>query len=465
MKKKKNNAPKYNIDIYEKRTKYTREQFIVSGGTKGNLLFNYPHDLREILKDNFACYIDNPVLDTQGFCFRKSKNSYNINNNFGSEFENFSQTIEIKKLEKILSDYIKKNYKNKINIIHKDFTKKDIEKYDIIVGADGQNSYVREKLMLSKWENLKNYKTYILHIKYTDLSNKKYKIDSNLFPKNLKKFFNLKFKKNNYDEYDIKDGLDKKQKFDQDRFRLIRSNTNKTQFLLQIKKSTYDKIKNIKTFGKLPKKLQDVVLIDSFIMGSIPTNLKNTPINVYDTKVGHSDKYAMVKNKKLFILVGDSAMTTHVFTGEGLNVNFNLVKDTIYAYIINTPINVYDTKVGHSDKYAKVKNKNTDNVKNNIMKVIKRYNFFTDRRFDSNIKYKSLLRYIPHKSLRNICSKIKLKDIMELLEMELQLFQYEEIIKKMKKKYKHLSDNQIKNELCFIFRDKILKYYTYKLNK
>ena len=27
-----------------------------------------------------------------------------------------------------------------------------------------------------KWENLKDYETYVLHIKYTDLSNKKYKI-------------------------------------------------------------------------------------------------------------------------------------------------------------------------------------------------------------------------------------------------------------------------------------------------
>jgi len=32
------------------------------------------------------------------------------------------------------------------------------------------------------------------------------------------------------------------------------------------------------------------------------------------------------------------------------------------------------------------------------------------------------------------------------------------------KKYKNISENEIKNELYFILRDKILKYYTYKLN-
>ena len=35
------------IDIYEKRKEYTREQFIVTGGTKGDLLFYYP-DLNDI---------------------------------------------------------------------------------------------------------------------------------------------------------------------------------------------------------------------------------------------------------------------------------------------------------------------------------------------------------------------------------------------------------------------------------
>ena len=74
-------------------------------------------------------------------------------------------------------------------------------------------------------------------------------------------------------------------------------------------------------------------------------------------------------------------MTTHVFTGEGLNINFNFVKNTISEY---------------------TKNKN--------IKVIKRYNFVTNSRFNRDIKYKILLRYIPHKSLINICSKIKLKD-------------------------------------------------------
>ena len=95
----------YTIDIYEKRKKYTREQFIVSGGSKGNLLFNYPFDLRQELKKKFFCYIDNPVVDTFGFCFQSKE--------YSEDFRDFSQVIEIKKLEKILSRYIKKKYKKK----------------------------------------------------------------------------------------------------------------------------------------------------------------------------------------------------------------------------------------------------------------------------------------------------------------------------------------------------------------
>lgn len=428
------NFPKYDITIYEKRKKYTREQFIVFGGTKGNLLFNYPLDLRDILSNNFACYIDNPVVNMAGFCFRKDKNNYNIEDTFGRDFQDFSQTIEIKKLEKILLDYIKKKYKN-INVIYKEFTKNDVDNYDIIVGADGQKSFVREKLMKSKWENLKDYKTYILHIKYTDLSNKKYKIESKEFPKKIKDNYQLKLKRKNFTPFNIRRQLDKKKFFEQDRFRLIRSNTNKTQFLLQLSKTEYNKIKNIKTFGKLPKKIQNSILIDSFIMGSRPTNLSNTLINIYNTKVGHSNKYAIIKNKKLFILIGDSAMTTHVFTGEGLNINFNLTKRTINSY---------------------VKTKKDDDIKE--------YKYIMNHIFKNNIYYKALLRYIPHKLLKSICSKITLTDIFTTLRKELKIYKYDDLVEDIKKKYKNISDNEIKNELCFILRDKILKYYTYKLN-
>ena len=292
----------YTIDIYEKRKKYTREQFIVSGGSKGNLLSNYPVDLRQELKEHFFCYIDNPVFDTFGFCFQSKIDS--------EDFDDFSQVIEIKKLERILSRYIRKKYKKKINIIKKECRKEDIEKYDVIIGADGQNSFIRNKIMKVKWKNMKDYESYILHIKYTDLSNKKYKIQKKLFPNKFLEAYELKLKRKNPNEYD------NEKVFEQDRFRIIRSNTTKTQFLLQINKSTYNKIKKIKTFGKLPKKIQHSVLIDSALMGSRPTNLKKTPINVYNSNVGHSEKYSIIKNKKLFLLVGDSAMTAHVFTGE-----------------------------------------------------------------------------------------------------------------------------------------------------
>lgn len=425
----------YIIDIYEKRKKYTREQFIVSGGTKGNLLINYPHDLQKILKNNFSCYIDNPVVDMYGFCF---KNNPDINT--------FSQTIEIKKLEKILYEYIKKNYKNKINIIHSEFTKNDIEKYNIIIGADGQKSQIRENFIKCKFKEIKDYKAYILHIKYTDLSNKKYKISNNKLSINLKKAFKLKLKRNNYDNYNLERGTDKKQYFEQDRFRLIRSDTNKTQFLLQINKTTYNKIKNIKTFKNLPTKVQNIVLINSFIMNSYPINLKNVSINVYNTVVGHSEKFSIVKNKKLYVLIGDSAMTTHVFTGEGLNINFNLIKNLI-----------------------------NDFINNDKPRAIKRYNDYMKNRFKSIIYYKALLRYIPHKLLKNTCSKITLDEILEFLNRELDFYYinnnnfynniYNEKINDLKNKYKNISDNEIKNELCFILRDKILKYYTYKLNK
>lgn len=276
------NNKNYKIDIYEKRKKYTREQFIVSGGTKGDLLQYLPKKLRIKLKENIMCFIDNPVFDKYGYCYKEKPK--------GEDFFDFSFTIEIKKLQIILLNYIKSEYKDlEVNYINKEFTEKYTEKYDIIIGTDGQKSFVREKLMKVKWKPIKKYESYILHIKYTDSSNKKYLVE-NVIPEKYSDSLSLKLKRKN--PFTL---IEKKQEYEQDRFRLIRSNKNKTQFLLQIDKTTYNSIKNIKVFGKLPKKIQNIVLVDSFMMNSLPTNLKNTKITLYNQNIGNSEKYAIYK--------------------------------------------------------------------------------------------------------------------------------------------------------------------------
>lgn len=391
--------PKYDITIYEKRTKYTREQFIVSGGNKGDILKNYPPSLRKKIQNNISCYIDNPVHDISGYCLKNKSDFYKLN-----------YTIQIKKLEKILFEYIKK--KKEIKIIKKEFTKKDIDNYDVIIGADGSNSFVREKLMKSKWINLKNYESYILHINYTDLSNKKYKI--NISPNKF------------YDTYEIRKR--KENIFSQDRFRLIRSDTNKSQFLLQINKLTYNKIKNIKTFKELPKKLQQIFHIDTALMGSVPS--RPNKINVYVNNVGHSLNYSIIKNKKLFILIGDSAQIKHIFTGEGLNIEFGLLRNAIKNFSIK---------------------KNTNNY-NNVM----------DFNFRIKIQNKAFQRYVPFKILKNICSKIKLEELIKVLRVDFYIKGYKEIIEKLGET---IPNNVIKNELCYVFRDILFKYYTYRIDK
>jgi|SaaInlStandDraft_1057018.scaffolds.fasta_scaffold15646_2 hypothetical protein len=396
----------YEIEIYEKRKKYTRNQVIVFGGSKGNLLFNYPFEIVKEIRKNIKCYIENPSDNLQGFCFAK-------------KIKNLSSTIEIKKLENILKKFIKKNIKN-IKIINKEFTNSDVKKYDIIIGADGAKSFVRDKVMKVKNHEIKDYSSYILQFIYTDLSNKKKTILTN---NELFDYYDLKKKSNNNNNYNI----DKKLLYlDQDRFRLIRYNDKKTQFLLQITKNNYNKIKNIKTFGKLPEKIKNSFFINSYIMDSRPSRMNDVKINVYKTRVSHSDKYAIKKDGKLFMLIGDSAMTIHVFTGEGLNIPFNLLRN--------------------------IKNTNFEKIYNNRMNY----------QFKHNIKYKSLLKYMPHKVIKSICSQIT-KDDLENLLQEIRIY-----LKNNKLDYIFTNNNitkkELKNEICFILRDKLLKYYSYKID-
>jgi hypothetical protein len=85
--------------------------------------------------------------------------------------------------------------------------------------------------MKVKNHEIKDYSSYILQFIYNDLSNKKKTILTN---NELFDYYNLKKKSNNNNNYQI----DKKLLYlDQDRFRLIRYNDKKTQFLLQITKN------------------------------------------------------------------------------------------------------------------------------------------------------------------------------------------------------------------------------------
>ena len=116
------------IAIYEKRNRYSRDQFIISGGSKGEILMNYPNDLVRELRNNINCYMDDPIYDMYGFCILSDK----IKRSHG-----YNYSFTINKFEKILLKYIKRNYKNTIQIIHKEFDKKYMKDYDIIIGADG----------------------------------------------------------------------------------------------------------------------------------------------------------------------------------------------------------------------------------------------------------------------------------------------------------------------------------------
>lgn len=369
----------YQIDIYEKRKEYIREQFIVSGGKKGNFLKNLPQQLQKLILEKIMCYIENPVTNKFGFCYKTQNPNYSLH-----------YTIEIKTLEKILNGYIKSNYKQ-INIINEEFTKKDIDGYNVVIGADGQKSYVREKILKSKWEEIS--KSYILHIKYTDLSNKKYLLSKEYYAPSI---------------------------YEQDRFRLIRSNTPKTQFLLQIDENTYNKIKNIKKYKNLPKRIKNIIIINSSIMGSRPIRLSNTLVNVYSNTIGYSEKYRTIVNDKLYVLIGDSAMTTHVFTGEGLNIPFKLFSKAV-KHFFDKEYNLVSRTYHMKDRYNK--------------KI-----------------HTALRRQLPYKMIEKHCSKIPIGHLLSLFEDDLYIRSLKENIDNIK----GVPKSQIKTELCYILRDKII---------
>lgn len=127
-------------------------------------------------------------------------------------------------------------------------------------------------------------------------------------------------------------------------------------------------------------------------------------------------------------------MTTHVFTGEGLNIPFIFLKNITAEY--------------YSGK--------------NTTKILKSYNARLNSEFRNGIEYKVLLRYIPHNFISKICSNIEIDDLIKFSIDELH-FRYDFFIENIKQKYKNIPISIIKKEICYVLRDKMLKYFIYKL--
>lgn len=273
-----------NITILEKRKEYIRQQII---GVNPNLYYTLiPSKIRNKLEKKI-CYRTRIAADGLGIC---NTNKYNIINNFF--IQHLTPTMKIMDLEKELKNNIKSHIKY-IKSLNIDINKKEANgiKYDVLIGADGAHSQVRDEVFKEKPIQLfKGYYTATFSF-CCDIMNEK---------------------------IDINNDITKLSSFSlvQPRIRVFRSREGYYTIAIALQKEEYNNYKK----GKLPYDYLKYL----FKVFRFKGDPKKTMIshNVFPLDINEAKTIYKEINKAKYYLVGDASYSTHYFSGTGLNFGF-----------------------------------------------------------------------------------------------------------------------------------------------
>jgi len=347
------------ITILEKRKAYTRQQVVVLDGTTiTNLPFNmklnvfatagaYHENAINLMDD--GCYVWPPLRDFYGYC-DKTLDSKLMDEYLRSDDKPIALAVKISKLEKELEKWIRKYTTIKIvkpietlklydTYVIADETKYP---YDILIGADGVNSQVRQAFF-GPAKKLKRIESYGLAM--------------------------IIKTKNNKRVYRVFNSPDKTSHGYQSRVRFFRQTDYSVYLALQLSPAEAaqftDKRKipdNLKPLIRDYLKIYDVDIkckdLDSCIV-----DIALFPIEIY-----YASKVVDAKGKRF--LVGDAAMTTHFFTGSGLNRGVEMFQ-FLSNYIFKEKVWAHSPQIARhiniKDEYIKDYNSRLQENKNMVL--------------------------------------------------------------------------------------------------
>lgn len=369
---------KVEIKLFEKRNEYTRRQII---------LFQ-PYLLKKILPEkllkmfeNDVCHTTRPAYDDYGFCFDKSL----------AEGQNLV-TIVLKDLEQILHKYLDsvKKFAKNFEIINQEFnisnksSKDALDWADLIISAEGKNSYIRDKIMKTEMVDHPDFSSYGIAMTFEDKSNPKYviKFDNNII--------------NAVRRIEIKEPS-----IAQHRKRFFRSKNKWTYLGLQIDPDEFEGIEmKIDEHGKaefvfkmLPKNLKDTICEYLKYHGSKPAALDKVKVFVFKIKLAHAEVYARMKDDKPFFVIGDAAISSHFFTAFGINSGFAEVQNLI-DILLN-----YEKNMDGMDK------------------IIDNYNYVMNQYREENIAG-GIDATLPFRQINDICQSLTENNITEMAKQE-----------------------------------------------
>lgn len=290
----------YNVTVLEKRKTPSRSQVLL---LNKDTLDIFPTEIVETLFDaDFAkgCYVLPPSKDSKSRCFLdKLPLASIITSVLEEELERYAVEKGVKVLRPVTH----------ISVFKKEVTytigndEKTIN-YDVLIGADGSNSFVRDKLLRTSFKIKKDTELYGMTL-VGELMSSEY----DMVLKGEKEA------KNEFDEINKKPA--------QQAHRLFRTRNDKWYIGASLSREVYEEIKNLK---KLPNKVKNY-LNSVCKAAKVSCKLDKAELSFFPINVKQANKFGDMM-RKIFI-IGDAAQTTHFFSGMGVNVGFKQGKRLI----------------------------------------------------------------------------------------------------------------------------------------
>lgn len=438
----------YDIHIYEKRKKYTRNQVVF---LRLSRFWNYPEIKKKLLK--YVCFSSiHPSENYQGVCFKrlKTKRNRNLLNEI-DEIEKYEEFVylRIKHLEQIFFEIVKKN--NNVKFIYEECNEEKIKKYDIVFSCEGKKSFLRNNILKSNYKQEECFNSYGLILTFEAKKNNKLEFNYN-------KMKEMDFLFHN-DNKTILNSIEKgsiqrsKLKFRQNRIRYFRAKDNYTYLALQLSKEEYESIKNVKVYNKLSNYFKRIIKNYLNFFDSNPKKkLDKQKLIVLPFNINLSDKIAEEKDGKLLFVLGDSAHTGSFFSGSNLAWGFDGAN-----VIVNDITRILERKTDYYKKYLNGKRKF------NIKKIIKtKPKIITEILYETNsyikyiknqIKQDAEATYLPFKIINKIEKKITKEDLHNSIFVKLY-----DIFNRVSEDYLDPKSNKL-----FKFTKKEFMYYLHPL--
>jgi 2-polyprenyl-6-methoxyphenol hydroxylase-like FAD-dependent oxidoreductase len=311
--------PQFKVVVIELRSTFTRKQIIlINQESRGMLPQEVLHNIWGKKGHEKGCYVLAPSKDRWARCYSGKLPL---------------ASVELKILEKELYYYIQK-YTNVMYLKPKSGKaaikmRKDISaivfegeniQYDMLLAADGANSWVANNL------NIKRIPI---------LTKKYYGLVVNINKKSRSPKSNGYFDKASEERIKIVE-----HQKPQNDWRFFKRRPNGFYIGLIIDHKEYENLHNNKLTNKIKKKIQDICQ-----EVNTKCDIKIKDINVFPVEPSYLSEIRTTgpNNTDIFFL-GDALVSTHYFTGSGINVGFNSVKVLISFLKSDKSLHEYDVE-------------------------------------------------------------------------------------------------------------------------